>query len=248
MNKTTKKIAICYFGMTRSTKYIYQSHKENLYQILRNNNIEYDTYMHTWETLNNTNLIWYKDCNIPVDYEEYKLLDIDFYNIEKQNDFLQKIDFNDYCNIELYERYGDSEHEWIPQLIKNHLCALESQKRVYNMVMNSKKEYDYILFIRPDVLITNEFDVKWLSSFQEDNTDILILDYDHHEGLNDKFSILPFHSALKYACRIDEIIEFRKHHGRIVSEKYVKYIINKYYPKTKFIHFIMKIIRPDGIL
>jgi hypothetical protein len=246
MDETTKKIAICYFGMTRSTKYIYQSHKENLYQILQKNNIEYDTYMHTWET--SCNMIWNNPIDIPIDYDEYKLLDIDYYTIENQNDYLQKIDFNDYCNIELYEMYGDSEHEWIPQLIKNHLCALESQKRVYNMVRNSKKEYDYILFIRPDVLITNEFDIKWLSYFQEDNTDILILDYDHYDGLNDKFSILPYHSALEYATRIDEIIEFRKNHGRIVSEKYVKYIIDKYYPKIKFINFIMKIIRPDGIL
>ena len=247
MDETTKKIAICYFGMTRSTKYIYQSHKENLYQILQKNNIEYDTYMHTWET--SCNIIWNKTIDIPIDYDEYKLLDIDCYIIENQNDFLQNMDFNDYCNTELYEIYGDSEHEWIPQLIKNHLCALESQKRVYNMVMNSKKEYDYILFIRPDVLITNEFDIKWLSYFQEENdTNIIILDYDHYDGLNDKFSILPYHSALKYACRIDEIIEFRKNHGRIVSEKYVKYIIDKYYPKIKFIHFIMKIIRPDGIL
>jgi hypothetical protein len=64
------------------------------------------------------------------------------------------------------------------------------------------------------------------------------------QGCNDKFSILPYHSADKYACRIDEILEFRKHHGRIVSEKYLKYIVDKYYPNVKFINFSMNIIRP----
>ena len=243
MSKITKKIAICYFGMTRSTKYIYQSHKENLYQILQQNNMEYDTYMHTWET--SENIIWNKSVNIPIDYNEYKLLDINFYKIEKQNDFLQNINMDEYCNVELYTKYGGyTEHEWIPELIRNHLCALESQKRVYTMVMNSEIEYDFVIFIRPDVLITNKFDINWLSYFQNEDTNIIILDYDHYEGLNDKFSILPYHSASKYACRIDEIIEFRKQRGRIVSEKYVKYIVDKYYPKVKFIHFCMNIIRP----
>lgn len=44
------KIAFCYFGMTRSTKFVYESHKQKLYDILKNNNIDYQIYMHTWET------------------------------------------------------------------------------------------------------------------------------------------------------------------------------------------------------
>jgi hypothetical protein len=178
-----------------------------------------------------------------VDYNEYVLLNPNFYKIENQEDFINSINFENYFDKNIYDIYGeDTDCEWRPQLIMNHLCALESQKRVYNMVSESNNTYDFILFIRPDVEILNIFDVTCLTN----KFDIIIPSYDHHEGLNDRFAILPFNSAEKYAIRIDEIIEFRKNNGRIVSEKYVKYIVQKYYPNFKCINFIMRIIRPDG--
>jgi hypothetical protein len=124
----------------------------------------------------------------------------------------------------------------------NHLCALESQKRVHQMVNNTGEDFDFIIFVRPDVQINNKFDVNILNT----DFDIIIPNSDHNEGYNDRFAILPFKNSSNYACRINEIINFRKNHGRIVSEKYVKFIINKYYSKLKFINFSMKIIRPCG--
>lgn len=237
------KIAICYWGMTRSTKLVYESHITNLYEVFKNNNIEYNTFMHTWETKNNANIIWENICDINIDYEEYKFLNPDFYKIEKQWKFLETLDFNNYFNKELYDKYGgDTPHEWRPQLIMNHLCALESQKRVYNMVKETNINYDFIIYIRPDVKILNLFDLNYLKM----QFDIIIPDYDHHEGMNDRFAILQFNNALNYSTRIDEIIDFRKNNGRIVSEKYVKYIVEKYYPNVKYINFIMKIVRPNN--
>ena len=51
-----KSVAICYFGMTRSTRFVYESHKKHVFDILRNNNIDYKVYMHTWQT--DSNIIW----------------------------------------------------------------------------------------------------------------------------------------------------------------------------------------------
>ena len=239
------KIAICYWGVTRSTKYVYNSHFQNLFNILKNNLIEYKVFMHTWKVENDQNIIWENVCAIPVDYQEYTLLQPDFYKIDDQQNFKDQLIFSDYFDRELYNKYGgDTHHEWRPQLIMNHLCALESQKRVYKMVNVSGEKFDYVIFIRPDVEILNTIDINILNfSF-----DIIIPSYDHHEGLNDRFAILPFNNASNYASRIDEIKEFRKTNGRIVSEKYVKFIINKYYKNLKFIDFYMKIVRPDGNL
>lgn len=236
------KIAICYWGMTRSTKLVYNSHILNLFNVLANNNIDYKIFMHTWKLIKSKDIMRGNVTNTQVNYEEYNLLQPNYYKIDEQDLFTDQLNFSDYFNKELYDKYGDSPHEWNPQLIINHLCALESQKRVYNMVNDSGEEFDFIIFIRPDVQITNEFDVNILTN----DFDIIIPNYAHNEGYNDRFAILPFNKTLKYACRIDEIIDFRKNHGRIVSEKYVKFIINKYYKNIKFINFNMKIIRPDG--
>jgi hypothetical protein len=237
------RLAICYWGMTRSTKLVFEAHLRHLHQVLKNQGVDFRVFMHTWKTENSANMIWEACSDIPVDYEEYKLLNPDFYKIESQAAFLDTIRFADYFDRALYEKHGgDSEHEWHPQLIRNHLCALESQKRVYHMVKESGGEYDYIMYIRPDVRVSNDFDVAWLNT----PFDILIPNYGHYEGYNDRFAIVPFHTAETYSTRIDEIAEFRKTCGRIVSEKYVKYVVEKYYPNVQFIDFVMKIIRPNG--
>jgi hypothetical protein len=233
-------IAICYWGLTRSTKHVYKSHYDYLFNILKSSNINYDIFMHTWKTDNN--FISIKENTVPIDYEEYKLLEPDYYVIECQQDFINTLEFSNYFNKELFEKYGDSEHEWYPQLIMNHLCALESQKRVYNMAVSTNKKYDYVIFVRPDVLICDSFNINML----HEDFDIIIPNEDHNEGFNDRFAILLFNNASMYARRIDEIIEFRKNNGRIVSEKYVKFIINKYYNNLKFINFKMRRARPDG--
>lgn len=195
--------------------------------------------MHTWKAENN--IIWESVSDIPIDYQEYSLLQPDFYKIDEQKIFKNQLNFSDYFDLDLYKKYGgDTPYEWRPQLIMNHLCALESQKRVYQMVIDSYEKFDYILFIRPDVKIINPFDINVLKS----SFDIIIPSYEHFEGLNDKFAILPFNNASNYASRIDEIKEFRKNNGRIVSEKYVKFIVCKYYNNLKFIDFFMKIVRP----
>lgn len=236
------KIAICYWGMTRTTKLIYESHYTYLYNILKKNNIEYNIFMHTWKTNHNKILIWGEYSTEDIDYNEYKLLNPDYYLIENQEDFLEKINFSDYFNEDLYNKYGDSPYEWRPYLVRNHLCALESQKRVYNMVINTNINYDYIMYIRPDVMIYNEFDINWIKN----DFDFITLNYRHYAGLCDIFAILPLYAAEWYSVRINEIANYRKNNGRIVSEEYCKFIVNKYYNNIGYINFEMKIIRPDG--
>ena len=239
-----KKIAICYWGMTRSTKAVYNSHHNNLFNVLRANNIDYNVFMHTWKTDDNTNIIWETITDIPIDYEEYKLLNPHYYAIDNQDDFLETIYFNDYFDQELYDKYGgDTHHEWRPRLIINHLCALESQKRCFEMVRKTNINFDYVIFIRPDVEISNKINMEWLNI----TFDIIVPNYEFNEGVNDKFAIIPFDIAHHYANRIDELADFRKNHGRIVSEKYVQFIIIKYYKCVHLINFYIKIVRPDSL-
>ena len=49
-------IAICYWGLSRSTKHVYKSHYENIFNILKNAGLTYDTYFHTWDV--KINRIW----------------------------------------------------------------------------------------------------------------------------------------------------------------------------------------------
>jgi hypothetical protein len=239
------KVAICYFGLTRSTRYVYQSHIANLFDVLRKNNVDFDTFMHTWKT--KYNIIWETIYKEQIDYDEYKLLKPTHYQIDDQDIFTRAVDsnFHLYYNRQVMEEIGEGyQGEWRPMLIRNHLCALESQRRVFKMVTETGNNYDAVIFIRPDVCLKNEFDVSFVLNLGE--KDIVVADYEHGEGFNDKFCIGHPKTFDKYANRIDEIAEFRRTHSRIVSEKYVKFIIQKYDYNVRFINFYFNIVRPDG--
>jgi hypothetical protein len=204
-----------------------------LFDVLKNNGIQFTKFMHTWKT--DTNMVWGDDCGVPIDYEEYKLLSPDYYKIDEQDDFLNGIRFSDYY-------YEDGSHEWETYLIRNHLCALESMKRCTRMCISSGESFDFVIYIRPDVEIVTPF---VLDAFTIGENGITLVAYDSYEGYNDKFAVVPFQRCIYYSDRIDSIAEFRKNHGRITSERYCKYTIDKYYDHVKFIDFYMNLIRPS---
>jgi hypothetical protein len=107
----------------------------------------------------------------------------------------------------------------------------------------SNNKYDYVIYIRPDYTINNAFDINIFNSIG--NKTIVIPKDDSNEGYNDRFAIMKYDMAKYYGNRINEIKEFRKNHGRIVSEKYVKYIIDKYFNEVKFNDIQLTIIRPS---
>lgn len=235
-------IAICYFGLTRSTKKVYNTHFENLFDVLKEHNINYEVFMHTWETLDGKQNTRGKNyTKTDIDYNEYKLLKPDHYKIDIQDDFLKSIDFSKFFYQNTYNKYkyDKVKGEWKPKLIKNHLCALESQKRVLKMVNTNK--FDKIMFVRPDVMINKKINVNQILNMKKHT--IIIPFGDNYEGYNDRFAICTWRNAHEYGSRIDEIADFRKKNGRIVSEKYVKYIIDKYKMSKEVMVLPMKIIR-----
>jgi hypothetical protein len=195
--------------------------------------------MHTWKT--ETNRVWDRDFAVPCDYEEYKLIKPSVYRIDDQSEFLQGIDMSQYFYKDLWNLRGDScEGEWWPQLIQNHLCALESMKRVTQMVQG---DYDYILYVRPDAEIYTPLPVNSLTELS--GNDIAIPTYDSNEGYNDKFAAMRYDQSKPYAFRIDDAAEYRRTNGRIVSEKYTKFIVDAHY-RLKPIEFRFALCRPDG--
>jgi len=228
--------------MTRSTRLVYQSHYNKLFNVLKERGYTVDVYIHSWKT--HANKIWQHTSSVPIDYTEYKLLEPTEYRLDEQQPFLDSITFSDYFYEHVYKLFG-REHiqgEWIPELVQNHLCALESQKRVTEMVLQSGKPYTYILYMRPDVEIQTAFPVDCLALLEPKH--ICILNYEHNEGYNDKFAVMRLEDCIPYSHRITMLKLFRKTHGRIVSEKCTKYAIQSYYTDVHQINFIITLVRP----
>jgi hypothetical protein len=234
--------AILYFGLTRSLKHTYESHKKNVFDVLNHHKLTYKIFMHTWKTEDDRQYVWENIVEDKIDYTQYKLLNPDVYQLDNQDDFLKNINMDTYFYKDVWEKIGHcNDGEWLPQLIKNHLCALESQKRGFDMIetfVSKGNRFKFVMFIRPDVTILNE-----LPLHEMDPEKIYIPNEDHNEGFNDRFAITNIKNGYYYSNRINELADFRKNKGRIVSEKYCKFIIEKYNMEVIEINFKFCITR-----
>jgi hypothetical protein len=234
--------------MTRSVRIIHDAHKNQIFDIFKNNQVEYDVYMHTWKTAQNFiwGVDWNSTRNIPNDYNEYRLLNPSYYEIDEQDEFLNTVNFSNYFKQELYDTYGDHpDYEWRPELIRNMICALESQKRVTQMCIDSQKKYDFVLYIRPDVDIYTPFLLEWFDLVKTGEIALTNESYRHFEGYNDKFALMRFDDCLLYSNRLEWLKSYRDTNGRIVAEKYLKYIVEKNFSNVHFVNMTVRLIRPQ---
>jgi hypothetical protein len=245
MNNEIKEIAICYWGLPRSLSKVYYTHQNMIYKVLEESNISYDIYSHTWDT--SSQFIWGKEVINPTNVNEINILNTENIQIDNQDEFLKNLNFSQYFYEDIYKKYGvarthGQRGEWIPQLLRNHLCALESLKRSYTLAENSKTKYKYVMFMRPDVLINNKFNVADIVNLRENN--LLTINCDEFNGINDKWALTNFKTGSLYAKRIDDAVEYRKKGKRISSEIFLKYILNKYEIVHGYSKFSFRLIRP----
>jgi hypothetical protein len=233
-------VAIVYFGLTRSTKYVYPTHQKNVLDVLAAENKTYKIFMHTWTTEETGQRVWDKTIPVPIDYEEYQHLHPDVFQRDSQEEFLRSIDINDYFYQETWNEKGHcQEGEWLPDLVRNHLCALESMKRGWNLVKQDENTFRYVMFVRPDTYILDPFPWSYVSE------DVMLVPNDNfHEGYNDRFALVPWQYAEQYGSRIDGLKQFRREQGRIVSKKYVKYVVDTNQIPIQFVPFRFDLVRP----
>ena len=232
------RIAVCYWGLTRTLSKTLPSHKKYIYDILTSNNIEYDIYLHTWHLDDNFEYIW---CNKEIkisNLDDIKLLNCKKSQVDVQDDFLKELDFSQYFYEQEWTgtppRSNNQKGEWIPQLLKNHLCALESLKRVYKLMEGCESNYDYILCIRPDGELNCNIDINFFKDLSEN--EIAVPNNERYNGYCDRLALGKSKYMKYYMTRIDEAPEFRRTKHRIDAESYCRYIIDKY-AKVKFIHY-----------
>tara|TARA_Y100000389_G_C17470636_1_gene530339 strand:+ start:6868 stop:7710 length:843 start_codon:yes stop_codon:yes gene_type:complete len=215
--KDINKICICFYGLTRSLKRTYPYFKKFLFDILDENNIVYDIYIHTYSL----DILTNKRSNehgVKLDNEEYKMLNIKESIIENQNDFDESFDYSKVI------KYGDSWKDDFNSL-KNLIRQLNSLKQVTSLIKN-REEYDNYLYIRPDLQFVEKIDINFLK-YKQSSPYLLTPDFGKgpdKKGLNDRFAIGDYFSIIKYGERIDLIYDYMQNHGKLHSERLVKYL------------------------
>lgn len=230
------KVAICFWGISRSLKYTLASIKNNIYSVLSKNGIEYKVFIHTYKINDLYNNIRTKEKNIVLDNNEYKLLEPNYELVDDEDKIKAEI------NVKSYRTHPDPWHSNY-NTVDNFILAIYSKTQLCIMVKNSGILFDYILFVRPDQLYISPFDINYFNKIN--NETICMPNFNIFSGVNDRFSICNYKNYTIYG----DLFKFLFNYSKIKplhAETFLNYFLKKNNIKYVFIPFYFNRIRADG--
>lgn len=164
-------VAVCYYGMTRSLSNTIESHRERLFNVLRAHGLAHRIYVHTWR-LSKAQDIWGVRLPQPVNESEVELLGADSLARDEQQPFLDELrrTWSHWFNRSAAGAALPFKMGSVPvareALVRNHLCALESQRRCLALMRRTEagaaRPAAFALFVRPDLRLLRDFPVDQL--------------------------------------------------------------------------------------
>jgi hypothetical protein len=235
MNHT--KVALVFFGITRSLRFCYDSIKDKIFDELKKENISYDIYQHTYSLDNYENERTGEKLDT-VDNNEYKILQADFVMIENQDEIKKKL------NLKQYRTHKDpwkGNYNSVDNMILGHY----SKKQATTMIENSGIQYDYIIFIRPDCLYLNKLNLNFIK--EANNKTIVMPNFHCHSQfrINDRFAITTMNNYKIYGCIFDKLLDISKKMP-LHSEHVLGLILKNNKINIKKIKFHFRRIRCEG--
>jgi hypothetical protein len=231
------KIAFAFFGITRSLKYTIESIQKNIFAVIKAAGAEYDIFMHTYRLSSYENQRTGEKLSA-VNNEEYKLLEPNYLEIHDQDELKRTIQITNYrTKADPWNTNYNS--------VDNFILGQFSKSRLTTMIHNSKNEYDYLIFIRPDCLYKQPFNTEFLR--QANDTTICIPNF-HTYGphkFNDRFCIATMRTYSTYGGVFDKLLEISRRQS-LHSETVLAEIMHANKIKMIRIPFLFQRIRCDG--
>lgn len=213
-----KKVAILFYGLTRSLGKTIDSIKTNLFIPLDENLIHYDIFIHTYKIYGPYNNIWSDentDNYINEDVEQ--ILNPKYFIFDNQETIINNVDINEY-----YKKLGNwggvFSEEMTKYLIKNMYLALYSKKQITLLFDQHINEYDYAIIVRPDLEFHKKININYFNELNTNN--IIIPEKDWYDGCNDRFCIGKPNIVSYYGKLLDEL-KIYSYYKSITSEVYL---------------------------
>jgi len=152
-----------------------------------------------------------------------------------------------HLKLQSYRSQGDpwgKEEGCVPfTTLDNHIRALWSLHQVTQLWVNSKVKYSKVVYVRPDVSFKVPLQADWILNGL-DRT-ILIPDFSHSYGCNDRFAIGEPDAMKVYGSRYTGALAYSKT-NLLHSEAYLFYTMTTRGFVFETIPFRFKRIRADG--
>lgn len=190
------RIALCFFGMNRCLSLTNKSIIENIINA-NNRKHEFDIYGALMVPPEQFTNIRSNELSCSVENNFNEILNPLSYETIAQEAFDNAIS-GQLEKLLKHDTYTDDF-----QSIKNISRELFSVKRVY--MLTSEKEYDYFLFVRPDLYYCNPFNLdKYIHQLEMDNSPRIFTPFwQKWTGLNDRFAFCNSAGAITYSKRFE---------------------------------------------
>jgi hypothetical protein len=235
------KVALCFWGLCRSTHVTIKSIQTHIYDALKQQGIEYDIFSHTYTLQREYTNIRADEIKCRLDNENYKLLRPD-YSIVEDQDVVDR-----HLSLEAYRTKGDPwcwDTNAIPfATLDNHVRALWSLYQVTMCVEKSKEHYDYIVFLRPDVTYLQPLRTDYFLCATDYS--IVIPDFHLFFGSNDRFAICTPGVAKLYGTRFKRALDYSKQ-KLLHAEGYLTHILKEANIHIQTIPFRFRRVRANG--
>uniref|UniRef100_A0A6C0AUQ6 Glycosyltransferase n=1 Tax=viral metagenome TaxID=1070528 RepID=A0A6C0AUQ6_9ZZZZ len=236
------KVALGFFGITRSLKFTIETIRENVINPLKRLGYEVKIFIHTYK-LDTYKNIRTKEASDNIDNDEYKLLNPDEFIIDNQDEVKERL------NMQQYRTHRDP---WNTKYnsVDNFILGQYSKLRLTELIKNTKDEFEYILFLRPDVKYLNKITKLFLDKVNI-NT-ICIPNFSLYprktQGFpmfNDRFAITNKYTYKIYGEVFHKLLEISKDNPLHSETILTKYLTNNGI-EYEYIPFIFQRIRIDG--
>ena len=239
------KVAICFWGLCRSTHLTLESIRRCIFEPLQAAGIEYTVFLHTYTLYKSYTNSRSCESNIQLKNTNWKLLQPVASIVEDQD----TVDIQ--LQLESYRSRGDpwiddTTQDSIPfNTLDNHIRALWSLKQLTTLLSNSGEAYTRVMYLRPDVRFQTPLKIEWITMPLPFT--ILIPDFHHVYKCNDRFAIGDLSTMKLYGNRFDAAYEYSKQ-SSLHSEKFLYDYMTTKGHVFAVIRFRFKRIRADGKL
>jgi len=231
------KIALCFWGLTRSLKYTIDSIKKNILQPLDDGNIEYQIFIHTFSFKSKYNNPRANEYNMTLNFDEYTLLQPNFIEVDDQDQIKKDIHIHQYRSL---PDPWDSNYV----CLDNFICAMYSKRQLGIMVNNSNIKFDYIVYLRPDLHYLTPFDIRYFSITNEYN--VCTPNFHLFPKLNDRFCILHASNLDKYSGLFNYMYEYSRIYP-LHSERFQYFMMTQQFKwSVRYIPIQFNRVRADG--
>jgi hypothetical protein len=239
--ETTKKlkVAVCFYGLCRSTHFTIKSIRKNIYNALDNLDINYDVYLHTYKIDKEYNNSWSGETKQKINNDNWKLLNPIKFLIENEDDVIKQLDLPKYrTHGDPWSFIGDNTFN----TLNNAILTLYSTYQVTQLWKNSKIKYDIIISLRPDMLFVNPILINYLN--QINNNIIILTDFAEHP-INDRFAMGNSTVMQIHGERFLGAYNYSLSHP-LHAETYLNYILENNAINIKKINFVFLRLRLNG--